>query len=251
MPYRKKTWGSDLSSFPFEITKYNGPIEENEKDKNWFYVNNGVIFKTFSFNYLHFLRIDGLYEKFDLCKNCKVYIEITISGSLQPVSAEIKCTKVNTKENWKYYPFPALIEPEFKERVNKKDNDESGIKDQREGIKDFPWNTGRIIELPDKRIQTKLYILIGYRRDDEYKNGDMASRTKADEEDSGDTNNNDSETTSDNANPVQILKENLILLGSLFDFAPGLVAVPYFYGGLTHLSALVIDEKESEKDGLT
>jgi hypothetical protein len=210
MGYPKHTWNSFIKTPPFEITG-----GTNEDMENPYYVSNGFLFNTFSLDYNNSVRIEGLNKEFDLAPNHKFYIEIDIDQYLQPSYAQIKCTEVNTDENWKYYPFPALIRPEFT-------GDE-----EREDLKEFPWKQGRILKFPPERRQTKLYILIGYRGDDSNKNG-----------------NSDTSTQNEDPAPVQILRENIILLGSMVDFVPGLIAVPYFYGGLTHIESLIFDKSK-------
>jgi hypothetical protein len=206
MPFRTLTFGGKVEPPAFELKKFSKP-NENENE-NLYYVDTGFLFDTFSYNVQDSVPILGLYDDFDLKPNHKVYIEIDVDSSLQVRYAEIKCKEVNTQENWKYYPFHSLIEPEFTE-------------DQREKLSEFPWDSGRILGLPKGRRQTKLYILIGYRGDDKNKNGDQLS------------------TLDDDPSPVQILKENIILLGSIVDSAPGLIPIPYFYGGKTHLESII------------
>jgi hypothetical protein len=202
MGYPKHTWEKIYERPAFELVG-----GSDDGFDNPYYVSLGFVFSTFSLNYSSSVRIQGLQEEFDLKPNHKVYIDIDIDEYLQPYYAEIKCTEVNTDENWKYYPFPALIEPDL-------------TTEEREQQDQFPWNPGRILKLPDNRRQTKLYILIGYRGDDSNKNG------------------NSPMGLDENTSAIQILRENIILLGSIVDSAPGLIAVPYFYGGLTHIQSI-------------
>lgn len=206
MGFDKLTFGGALNRPAFELISYAKP--NSNSNENWYYVSTGFIFDTFSYNTKDSVPILGLYDEFDLKKNHKVYIEVDVDNNLQVRYAEIKCTEVNTEENWKFYPFHSLIEPEFQD-------------DQREKLNEFPWDSGRILKLPNGRRQTKLYILIGYRNDDDNKNGNQNLSLK------------------ENSGVVQILTENIILLGSIVDSAPGLIPVPYFYGGKTHLDSLL------------
>jgi hypothetical protein len=205
MPFRELTISGDIIPPAFELLSF--PKEDAQEGENWYYVNTGFIFDTFSYNVKDSVPILGLYDPFDLKRNHKVYIEIDVDKNLQVRYAEIKCTQVNTEQNWEFYPFHSLIKPKFKD-------------DQREKLSDFPWDSGRILKLPNGRRQTKLYILIGYRKDDQNKNG------------------NQNENLEENSSVVQILKENIILLGTIVDSAPGLISMPYFYGGKTHLESL-------------
>lgn len=202
MPYSKHTWGNPFERIPFQIVG-----GEDDSMENPYMVKNGFLFSTFSLDVNKRININNIEKSFDFKKNRKFYIEIDIDKNLQPYNAQIKCTEVNTDENWKYYPFNSLIQPEFE--------DDS----QREKYNEFPWDSGRILKFPQSRIQTKLYILIGYRADDDNKNG------------------NKSNNLDENESPIQILKENIILLGGIIDSAPGLIPVPYFYGGLTHFNS--------------
>jgi hypothetical protein len=215
MGFPKHTWGTVYKKPAFEILP-GEPAEESLSNPH--YVSNGFLFNTFSFDYSSSIPVHGLFETFSLRPNHKIYIEIDLDVNLQPFYARIKCTTVNDS-NWKYYPFPALIEPEL-------------TSEEREDAENFPWANGRILKLPPNRRQTKLYILIGYRADDSNKNGNA---------DTTSTNN----SQQNNSSPVQILRENVILLGSMVDFAPGLIAIPYFYGGLTHIQSLVTSTEKT------
>jgi hypothetical protein len=210
---------------PFKIMPADG-----DGDGNWYMVSNGFIFDTFSYDVYNSVPILGLLDPFDLKPNHKIYLEIGVDSELQVMYSEIKCSEVGTEDNWKYYPFHSLIEPEFK--------DES----EREKLSEFPFNSGRVLRLPSGRRQTKLYILIGYRADDPNKNGKPQEKKEEEE-----TNNENQEETNDenqekstriNPSPVQILSENIILLGGTVDFAPGLIPIPYFWGGKTHLEQI-------------
>lgn len=225
MPYPKQTWNSNYVKPAFEII----PGESEDLD-NPYMVGNGFIFSTFSFNTQTSIPVYNIGQTFDLKPGYKFYIEIDVDSNLQPTYAQIKCTNVNTDDNWKYYPFNSLIQPEFTDA-------------DRENLKEFPWNSGRILKLPNSRKQTKLYILIGYRSDDLNKNGN------SDNED--DSENNEGDDGGENiknkgAPPIQILSENIILLGGIVDSAPGLIPVPYFYGGLTHLDSIAFDKLKQE-----
>jgi len=208
MGFPKKTWGSFITKPAFEII----PGDDSSFD-NPYMIGEGFLFKTFSLSVDTKIPIDNLGVTFDFKKNNKFYIEIDVDSNLQPYYATIKCEEVNTDESWKYYPFNSLIEPEFTDT-------------DREKFSEFPWDSGRILKLLPDRRQTKLYILIGYREDDENKNG------------------NQSNSFEENATPVQILKENIILLGGIVDYAPGLIPVPYFYGGFSHIEALIQDKEK-------
>lgn len=198
--YLEQKW-SNVKKIPFKIIP-----GSNENLENPYYVSLGFLFSTFSMDYNASVPINGINQEFDFLPDHKIYIEIDIDENLQPYYAEIKCTKVN-EDNWKHYPFPALIEPEFSE-------------ESREKFDEFPWDSGRVLKLLPSRRQTKLYILIGYRNDDKNKNGNLELDTKI------------------GGSPVQILKENVILLHGTIDYAPGLFAFPYFFGGLTHINSI-------------
>jgi hypothetical protein len=225
MPYPKKTWNSDYLKTPFRI------VSADDDSDDSYMVENGIIFSTFSFSTKTSIAINNIGTAFNFKPGYKFYIEINVDSNLQPSYAQIKCTEVNTEDNWKYYPFNSLIEPEFTEA-------------DRENFQEFPWNSGRILKLPNSRRQTKLYILIGYRLDDLNKNGnEKASEEEEEEENENENENNEGNENEENQSsaPIQILKENIILLGGTVDYAPGLIPVPYFYGGLTHTDSILLD----------
>jgi len=225
MPYPKQTWNSNYVKPAFEITAGVGEDLDNP-----YMVGNGVIFSTFSFNTKTSIPIYNIGTTFDLKPGYKFYIEIDVDSDLQPTYAQIKCTEVNTDSDWKYYPFNSLIEPEFT------DSD-------RENSSQFPWVGGRILKLPNSRRQTKLYILIGYRADDPNKNGNQSGGSNENsEDDESNEGGEGGENTGNSSPPIQILKENIILLGGTVDYAPGLIPVPYFYGGLTHVDSIMFDK---------
>jgi hypothetical protein len=176
MPYPKKTWES-LEKPAFEILG-----GEGESMDNPYQIGEGFLFSTFSLGIETRVPVYGLGKTFDLEPNYKFYIEVDVDSNLQPINAEIKCTEVNTDDNWKYYPFNSLIEPEFT------------TDEEREKFELFAWEGGRILKLLNGRQQRKLYILIGYRADDSNKNG------------------NSEKSLDENNTPVQILRENIILL---------------------------------------
>lgn len=213
MGFPKKTWENFIDKPAFQIV----PGDDDSFDDPYM-ISEGFLFKTFSLDTNNRIPIFNLGTTFDFKKNHKFYIEISVDNNLQPSFAEIKCEEVNKEDSWKYYPFNSLIEPEFTEA-------------DREKLDEFPWDSGRILKLLPDRRQTKLYILIGYREDDENKNGNQSNSFK------------------ENSTPVQVLKENIILLGGIVDSAPGLIPVPYFYGGFTHIEALLQDmERERNNE---
>lgn len=160
-------------------------------------VEEGHCFSTFSYATGSMIPIQGLNTGFPFEKNQKFYIDFTILPNLQVEKAEIKCSTVggevedkNNPETWTSYPNMFYIQP----------GDE--IDEQ-----------GRVKTLAEGKKQLKCYVLIGYRQDDEQKNG---------------INSDPVPESSQTSNPVQVLFDDLILLASIVSGVPILFPVPYF-----------------------
>lgn len=177
------------SSFPFAIMPGSG-----DGKKNFYYVSDGVIFKSFSFNTGSFLHIDGLNESLDLSEGKKLFIEIDVLPNLQPEKAKIRCEQVGKKDSWPTYPNMYEINPQ----------DEIG-------------EDGKVTKIVDGKTQKKCFILVGYRQDDLNKN---------------EINKNEKIPDSATKAPVQILNNNIILLASIVSGVPVLFPMPFFNGDI-------------------
>lgn len=176
---------------PFAIVRATG-------NQSGYMVQEGHCFSTFSYATGSMIPIQGLNKTFPFEKNQKFYIDFTLLPNLQVEKAEIKCTTVggavedkNNPETWVSYPNMFYIQPE----------DE--IDEQ-----------GRVKTLAEGKKQLKCYVLIGYRQDDEEKNGVGSAPVP--------------ETFENSNNPVQVLFDDLILLASIVSGVPILFPAPYF-----------------------
>ena len=150
-------------SYPFQIIDYDsslgGPEPEgygDESEKSFYMVKTGDCFRTFSYDKKHQITIHGINSGFAWEKDAKVFIDFTILGNLQVSGdAYIKCEKVgkdspgkggknvNEPGGWVDYPNMFRLIPE--EEVD---------------------SEGYVKRVPDYRIQTKCYLLLGVRSDD-------------------------------------------------------------------------------------
>jgi hypothetical protein len=181
---------ADIKS-PFAIVPATG-------GQSGYMVEEGHCFSTFSYGTGSMIPIDNLKKAFPFNKNEKFYIDLTILPNLQVEKAQIKCTTVgggvsnkNNPETWSSYPDMFYIQP----------SDE--IDEQ-----------GRVKNIAEGKKQIKCYVLIGYRQDDEQKNGPTSPSVPEDLKDS--------------SNPVQILFDDIILLASMVSGVPVIFPAPYF-----------------------
>lgn len=189
-------------SSPFEIQKWQG-------EGSGYMVTNGNCFSTFSYDTGSFIPIEKLNTRFDFKENEKFYIDFTVTPNLQIEKAEIKCSKtgpeatvgdVNNPVEWTTYPNMFYIQP----------NDELD-------------ENGKVKFIAEGKRQIKCYVLIGYRKDDTTKNGANSLPPSGSYEDSSE--------------PVQILKNDIILLASMFSGVPVIFPCPYLNGD-SHVKAL-------------
>jgi hypothetical protein len=187
---RLNSKSSNQVKSPFAIVPATG-------NQSGYMVQDGYCFSTFSYATGSMIPIQGLNTPFPFLKNQKFYIDITVLPNLQVEKAEIKCTTVggspddrNNPEVWTSYPNMFYIQP----------GDE--IDDQ-----------GRVITLSEGKRQLKCYVLIGYRKDDEEKNG-VGSPTVPE--------------TFQASTPIQILFDDIILLASMVSGVPIVFPAPYF-----------------------
>jgi hypothetical protein len=176
---------------PFAIVPATGGV-------SGYMVEEGHCFSTFSYGTGSMIPIQGLNKSFPFEKNQKFYIDFTILPNLQVEKAEIKCTTVggaaedkNNPAKWASYPDMFYIQPS----------------DEVDG-------NGRVIALAEGKKQIKCYVLIGYRQDDEQKNGLNSPPVP--------------ETLETSSNPVQILFDDIILLASMVSGVPIVFPAPYF-----------------------
>lgn len=208
MGFQEQPFPTSREIIAFPIIKSSGDAEDE------FYVGDGVCYSTYSFETGSFLKIDNLNTNFNWGKNEKIFIEIDVGPNLGVKNATIKNEIIGKQApsgGWSNYPFFYKIEPQD----------------------DFD-DQGRVIKIRDGKRQSKCYVLIGYLEDDSLKNGDSEE---------------ESETSTDNVyNPVQILKENVLLIQTVVSGIPCLAPFPYFKGGLTHLLSIKEDSKRDDDD---
>jgi hypothetical protein len=181
------------TSPPFKIT-----ASKNEDAEDKYYIEPGVCFSTFSFRTGTFVPIEGMGtgQIYTLGKEDKFFIEIDVLPNLQVSEARIKCETVGNDNSWKNYPDMIEIKP-----VDETDED------------------GKVTKLIDGKVQTKCYVLIGYRSDSSNKNGEIQ------------------EPETNQKTPIQILDTNFILLASVVSGVPVIFPAPYFNGQL-HVNAI-------------
>lgn len=221
MPYQEQPFPVQTEIFPFVISYSTG---EGAPD-NEFYVKDGVCYSTYSFETGSFINIKNLNTNFIWEKDQKIFIEIDVGTNLGVKKAVIKNELIGDdapEGGWVNYPYFYRIEPQ----------DEFDDK-------------GRVVKIRDGKKQTKCYVLIGYYDDDTTKNGTI----KSDEE--GEENNTPKpESDPDRFIPVQILKENVLLIQTVVSGVPCLAPFPYFKGGFIHLSSIKQDlEGEEGEEG--
>jgi hypothetical protein len=181
---------------PFEIKS--SPQTGDSESNASYYIENGVCFSSFSFDTGSFVPIRGIGSGFSyvLEDNKKFFIDFTILRNLQVSGAEIRCETVGPDGDfWKSYPNMIEIQPQDEVDEN-----------------------GRVTKLIDGKTQTNCYVLIGYRADDQTKNGSTPTETIL-------------------QSPVQILDTNIILLASVVSGVPVVFPAPYF-NGQAHLNAI-------------
>lgn len=181
---------ADVKS-PFAIVPATG-------GQSGYMVEEGHCFSTFSYGTGSMIPIKGLKTAFPFTKNQKFYIDFTVLPNLQVEEAEVKCTTVggaagdkNKPATWSSYPDMFYIQPSDEVDQN-----------------------GRVTAIAEGKKQIKCYVLIGYRQDDEQKNGPNSPAVP--------------ETLQESSNPVQILFDDLILLASMVSGVPVVFPAPYF-----------------------
>jgi hypothetical protein len=130
--------------------------EESANNEKMYQVESGSIFRTFSYNNKEgMVGISGFNSGFKIDEGHKVYIEFDILSNLQVSGANIKCSKVG-KESPDYESDEADVEgwPDFPNMFRIVPKDEVN-------------EDGLIIKRVDGKRQTKAYLLLGLRDDDE------------------------------------------------------------------------------------
>jgi hypothetical protein len=222
MPYPEQPFGGLSTPIAFPITKSDG------EDESEFYVGDGVCYSTYSLETGSFLNIEGLNKNFNWGKDEKIYIEIEVGLNLGIKNAKLKHAAVGEDgpdDGWRNYPYFYKIEPED------------------------TFEDGKVTKIRDGKRQTKCYVLIGYLQDDGNKNGDEKKKDEENEEENGgDGEGEGEEENTENVYvPVQILRENVLLVQSVVSGIPCLAPFPYFIGGLTHILAIKRDLGEEEE----
>lgn len=179
---------------PFEITAGDTAVNPDGKsaNNNSYYVNDGVIFSNFSFASGSFVHIQGLREPQEFKAGSKFYIEMDVLPNLQIEKAVIKCGEVGSKGSWPTYPDMYDVEP-----------------------KDEIGSDGQVTKYVHNKMQTKCYVLIGYRVDDKQKDRAGTPQFSVKEE---------------NGDPVQILNSDIIMMASVLSGIPIIFPMPYFNG---------------------
>lgn len=183
---------------PFLIRRAPSGSASGPSSEHAYYVENGICFSSFSFDTGSFVPIQGLGtgENYILEDDKKIFIDISILPNLQVSGATVRCETVGSNGDfWKSYPNMVEIKPEDEVDEN-----------------------GRVTKLIDGKVQTNCYVLIGYRADDQTKNGPTPTETPS-------------------RTPVQILNTNIILLASVVSGVPVIFPAPYF-NGQEHLQAI-------------
>jgi hypothetical protein len=160
-------------------------------------VGDGICYSTYSLETGSFLQVQDLNTTFNLDQNEKIFIEIDVGTNLGVKNAKLKHEPVGQEApegGWTNYPYFYKIEPQ-----------------------DI-FENGKVTKFRDGKRQRKCYVLIGYLENDTNKNGDQDLNVKDPE----------------SLNPVQILRENVLLIQSVVSGIPCLAPFPYFMGGLTH-----------------
>jgi hypothetical protein len=212
---KSKIIPSVQTEYPFEIMENPNSTAKDPKSNSTnatqtlYVVAPGSCFSTFSFDTGTFVPIKYP-EPFTLKEDTKIYIEIDVLPNLQVKTAEIKCQKVNEKENWPTYPTFFQIEPQ--DEVDDK---------------------GRVKKILDGKKQTKCYVLIGYSQNDVNKAGVNTPTPVSDA------------VKNSKSTPVQILKSDIILLASVVSGVPIIFPAPYL-NAYDHLKA--ISENAPTKD---
>jgi len=216
MPYPEQPFPTSQEIIAFPIIKSSGDAEDE------FYIGDGVCYSTYSFETGSFLTIDRLNTNFNWGKNEKVFIEIDVGPNLGVKNAKIKNELIgdSAPENgWVNYPYFYKIEPQD----------------------DFD-DKGRVTKIRDGKRQLKCYVLIGYLEDDSNKNGDLNKNEDEEGESSSE------ESSDDFYSPVQILRENILLIQTVVSGIPCIAPFPYFKGGLTHLSSIKEDSERNNNE---
>jgi len=208
--YFPRIGGSRDSFLPFQIVESSdGGVGSSAG--SGYKVSDGVCFSTFNFSTGSFIPIKNLNKTFPFEKDEKFYIEFSVTSNLQISGAEIKCAKVGNPRGQS--PAPANVWSNYPNMIRIQPEDEFDEK-------------GRVIRITDGKRQISCYVLIGYRSDDKFKNGDEKTG-------GGDSN------TDEDSTPIQILNSNLILLASMYSGVPIIFPVPYL-DGLRHLQAVQV-----------
>ena len=181
MAYYRPTYVSYTDISPFKVVAWTG-------QGSGYMIQNGTCMSTFSYDTGTFIPLKGLNSQLQFSKDQKIYIEFSISPNLQVSGASIKCTTVNTQDNWKGYPNMIEISPS-----------------------DITNQDGTIKTVVDGKRQVKCYALIAYRQDDTSKNGPNSPAPK-----------------STSNSPVQILNNDIIMMASIMSGVPIVFPCPFY-----------------------
>ena len=213
---------NSLPQAPFTVMAWTGDTRNGPaaRMRNPYFVNQGIILSTFSYDTGSFIQIKkvdpksyGIGEPFDFEANHKVYIEFTVLPNLQISgnTASIFCERVgspNPNAIGQLYPidwpsYPSLIHTEPKDVYDR---------------------NGRIRILKNGKRQGKAYALLAYRNDDDEQNGQMYNQE-------GNSDNLGSQTTNTGFGgfvPIQSFNSDIILMHSAVNGVPCVVPMPYF-----------------------
>jgi hypothetical protein len=202
-----KIFGSKLA--PFTIQKWTGNAG---KMLNPYYVSQGVVLPTFSYDVNRFIGVQNLNTPFEFSQNFKFYIEFKVLSNLQIASGVIKCERVGSQDpqsvkdlypdKWPSYPDLYHIEP--------KDT----------------YENGKITILSKNKKQGMAYALIGYRSDDQEPNGQAYGDANA--QSSNNTTTNPPNTGAGGFSVIQCFNSDIIMVNVAINGTPCVVPMPYF-----------------------
>ena len=200
---------------PFTVSAWTGAAVGGVK--NAYYVNQGTVLSTFSYDTGTFIQIQGdgeasysCNQAFDFQANHKVYIEFTILPNLQVSGASIFCERVGNPDPnsvKELYPpdwpsYPSLIHTEPKDVYDK---------------------NGKITILRNGKRQGKAYALLAYRSDDDEQNGQLGNQDGLD----GNLGSQTGNTGAGGFSVIQSFNSDIIMMQTSINGTPCTVPMPY------------------------
>jgi hypothetical protein len=213
------------TDLPFSVGQWTG---DKGNLTNPYYVKQGTILSTFSYDTGTFIPIKGdgyksysCNQAFDFQANHKVYIEFTILPNLQVSGAAIFCERVGSPDpnaikdlypsDWPSYPSLVHTEP-----------------------KDVYDQNGRITILKNGKRQGKAYALLAYRSDDDEQNGQLGNQDGL----SDNLGSQSKNTGVGNFSVIQSFNSDIIMMQTAINGTPCTVPMPYF-NATNHYNAVI------------